>query len=246
MFIPVMPRILDPSLKFTEESILTSLEKSTANFQKSRDKSVENNTVVEIKEAGTEQASKKSFITIISKYKSYIFIILGLVVLVALLYLLYTKKFKSKETKKVDTGDGKEEQPTAVEKEKVDKISNYLSNYIDTASECSSSDTKENNIEVEDIDTMVPPTLVSIQEEEEQSSVTSDDDNKSNNVDEEYDFESDTDEKITILEEEEIQPKVIVEYMEGDGDEEDSDEVDVLLTEAEDPVDIFKKYTQAI
>lgn len=231
MFIPVMPRILDPSLKFTEESILTSLEKSTANFQKSRDKQVENNTVVEMKEVGVEQTSKKSFITIISKYKSYIFIILGLVVLVALLYLLYTKKFKSVSTQENNTKESKEEQPVAVEKEKVDKISNYLSNYIDTSSECSSSDTKENNIEVEDIDTIVPPTLVSIQEEEEEHiSIISEDKDKLNNV-EEYNFESDPEEeKITMLEED-TQPE--------------EEEVDVLLTEAEDPVDIFKKYTQS-
>lgn len=33
MFVPVMPRILDPSLKFTENSILDSLEKNRISFK---------------------------------------------------------------------------------------------------------------------------------------------------------------------------------------------------------------------
>lgn len=227
MFIPVMPRILDPSLKFTEESILTSLEKSTSNFQKSRDKSAESQVNINVKDLPSSdgQFPKKSFITIISKYKSYIFIILGLVVLVALLYLLYTKKFKKSKEEVKENQPVSISEPVGAEVEKVEKISNYLSNYIDTVSECSeNSDTKESNIEVEDIESMVPPNLVPIEEDYELST--------------EYEPSTGEDEgeRITLLEEEIEEPPV----------EEDEDYgVDELLMEAEDPVDIFKKYTQS-
>lgn len=242
MFIPVMPRILDPSLKFTEESILTSLEKSTSNFQKSRDKSVDSQVNINVKDLspGAEQTSKKSFITIISKYKSYIFIILGLVVLVALLYLLYTKKFKkSKEEVKETTPPVSSPEPVKAEDEKVEKISSYLSNYIDTVSECSeNSDTKESNIEVEDIESMVPPNLVPIEEEDYELST-------------EYEpsveggEEEMAEEKITLLEEETDGMDVVDGIDEPPTEEDEDYGVDELLMEAEDPVDIFKKYTQS-
>ncbi len=260
MFIPVMPRILDPSLKFNEESILNSLEKSRTNFQQAKAEKSKEIITTQMDISAPVDTNKKSFITVLSKYKSYIFIVLGLVILVALVYYLYTKKFKKNKLDSISEDNNKSidnnqvidnstsatepkltEENTKSKEEEFNNISNYLSNYIDTASESDSSEGYRSNIEVEDIESMVPPILVPIEEDDN----VSEDDTVSEKNSLDFEEMSKIEELDDIVDEDvnTEEAEVVEEVEKDDGDE--TEEVDALLVEAEDPVDVFRKYTKS-
>lgn len=238
MFIPVMPRILDPSLKFDEESIISSLEKSKNDFQKSKHSN--NDIVIDIPNDKVDNSNKKSFINIIAEYRIHILVILGVILLCGLIYYFYkqykknNKKEKPLENDTVsvisnETNNESVELDTKNKEKSVSDISNYLSNYIDVASESDSSSVIE-NVEIEELDSIVPPTLIPI-DEETNSIMSSEDNVRFENLD----FESDIEDK---LDNEEDKTANIVSE-----DEEDKAE-DTLLQEAHDPVDIFNKYNK--
>ncbi len=248
MFIPVMPRILDPSLKFDEESIISSLEKSKIDFQKS--KNVNTDVVIDIpkESSDVDNSNKKSFITIIAKYKIHILVILGVILLCGLIYYFYkqykknNKKDKSLENKTSETVSSEaaiastnpvdaDIETKETKENSVSAISNYLSNYIDVASESDSSSVIE-NVEIEELDSIVPPTLIPI-DEETNSIMSSEDNVRFENLD----FESDSEDKL-----EEETEKVNIIYK--DEEKEEASVEDTLLQEAHDPVDIFNKYNK--
>jgi len=255
MFIPVMPRILDPSLKFNEESILSGLEKSRLDFQKTKNA---NEVAIDIPdtEGDVSDSNKKSFITVIAKYKLYIFIILGVIILCGMIYYFYRqyKKTNIKEKKSdilennpvnTKSKENTENLENKDNKKSVSEISNYLSNYIDVASESDSSSVVE-NVEIEDLDSIIPPILVPIEEEiNSDADSVSDTDSMGGERFENLNFESDTESEQDIKENTESADNVNVDMTE-DEDAEDKalEEPDTLLQEAHDPVDIFNKYNK--
>jgi hypothetical protein len=266
MFIPVMPRILDPSLKFTENSILDSLEKSRINFKedslKKKDSHIIDMPVSVVPKLSTE---KKSVITVIAKYKIHIILLISIILLVVIIYYVY-KKYKSDKNPKVEeklniTSSDNQLNTECIENVKKvdnDKISSYLSNYINTDGDSDSDEESEKggskelntnvvivdrnnkgisdkgkvieifeNIEVEEVDIIIPKNLSSIEEIEEGS--------EDNDWDSHIDF----------------QPEEVI--LEGNDNENKEEEeivevkkVDVLLEDAEpqdnNPIDIFNKY----
>lgn len=280
MFIPVMPRILDPSLKFTENSILDSLEKSRINFKedslKNKDSHIIDMPVSVVPKLSTE---KKSVITVIAKYKIHIILLISIILLVVIIYYVY-KKYKSDKNTKVEekpniiSNDNKKIEP----KEKVDneKISSYLSNYINTDVDSDGDSDEESekegskelntnvilvdrnsrggnanskcvkgkddkgkvieifeNIEVEEVDIIIPKNLSSIEEIEEGS--------EDDNWDSHIDFQPEEDD-VSIRNVDENKEATYCEVSEA----EEVKEVDVLLEDAEpqdnNPIDIFNKY----
>lgn len=275
MFVPVMPRILDPSLKFTENSILDSLEKSRISFKEDSLKKKESH-VIDIPKQATNE--KKSVITVIAKYKIHIILLISIVLLVVIIYYVY-KKYKTNKPDNIlintSTNIISEDNTNLKEKEKVDtnKISSYLSNYIDSSkdSDIEESDGEEErfeevgknkqvygnaevvernnnenrsgngnkevfeNIEVEEVEIIIPKNLSSIEELSEFAELD--------------DYEND--ENISNADSD----KAKVEEVEEREDEEEDDyenvnnesgEVDMLLEEAEpqdhNPIDVFNKY----
>ncbi len=250
MFIPVMPRILDPSLKFTENSILDSLEKSRINFKEDSLKKKESH-IIDMPVVATTPVltEKKSVITVIAKYKIHIILLISIILLVVIIYYVY-KKYKSDKSTKVDIEPdiSSKDNKNIESEEKVDnnKISSYLSNYINTDDEDSDEDIDEDsyedneekknvklvernnksvdvfeNIEIEEVDIIIPKNLSSIEEIEDD-----------NIVDEDWDTNSDFQKEIENYDEKKEESEV--------------SEMDTLLTDAEpqddNPIDIFNKY----
>lgn len=258
MFIPVMPRILDPSLKFTENSILDSLEKSRINFKEDSLKKKESH-IIDMPVVATTPVltEKKSVITVIAKYKIHIILLISIILLVVIIYYVY-KKYKSDKSTKVDIEPdiSSKDNKNIESEEKVDnnKISSYLSNYINTDDEDSDEDIDEDsyedndeknnsnyeekknvklvernnksvdvfeNIEIEEVDIIIPKNLSSIEEIEDD-----------NIVDEDWDTNSDFQKEIENYGEKKEESEV--------------SEMDTLLTDAEpqddNPIDIFNKY----
>jgi Ca2+/Na+ antiporter len=274
MFIPVMPRILDPSLKFTENSILDSLEKSRINFKEDNLKKKESHVIdMPISIAPQLSTEKKSVITVIAKYKIHIILLISIILLVVIIYYVY-KKYKSDKNTKVEEEPNisSNDNKTLECEEKVDnkKISSYLSNYItaddadeDSDTEYSEKDTVEcsekdfendiiknknvklvernntkkvdvfENIEVEEVDIIIPKNLSSIEEVEE---VEEDSENEDDNWDTNIDFQQEDDKEVDAVKEEYNEEKEVSELS----------EMDMLLEDAEpqehNPIDIFNKY----
>jgi hypothetical protein len=90
-FVPIMPRILDPELKFDEKSIMAGIEKSQKTFETA-------------KSAATVTAvpKKTSVMKLVVEYKFYIIIALVLIVAIFLLYRYFKGR---KKTTNVDTTD---------------------------------------------------------------------------------------------------------------------------------------------
>lgn len=129
MFVSVMPRILDPSMKFTKESLINSNKPVTTEPKPVKSKPVENKSII-------------------SEYKYYIIIIISILIFLVIIYFIY-KYYDNKKSIILDqTSDIKYEQPVVRKPDNSkDDIKSYLSSYIsDDKSECS--ELSEDNDEI--------------------------------------------------------------------------------------------------
>lgn len=148
MFIPVMPRILDPSLKFDNNSLIKSMDVSRDRFKKesiteNKDHIININNdsdILENKQQSTDEipSKKESVLKIVSNYKFYAIIFVSILVFIVLIYFIYNyfsskKKKEDGDIKKEDDSIKKEDDNPKIEE--VQKVKNYLSEYIDIHSD---------------------------------------------------------------------------------------------------------------
>lgn len=268
MFVPVMPRILDPSLKFTENSILDSLEKSRISFKEDSLKKKESHVIDIPKQLNNE---KKSVITVIAKYKIHIILLISIILLVVIIYYVY-KKYKTNKSDNdvinTNTNIISEDNTNLKEKVDTDKLSSYLSSYIDSSKDSDIEESEKGseiggerfeevekgvekksevvernnrtkdifeNIEVEEVDIIIPKNLSSIEELEEIAELDgSENGDYMGNI---HNYEPEVKNNARDEVEDDYE-KVDTESVKS--------EVDMLLEDAEpqdhNPIDIFNKY----
>jgi len=141
-YVSVVPRIIDPKMKFTKESIENTFDNNRINVEnvKEGDYKKTNNTTNNI--SNNMSNSKKEDINIdintttsfVSDYK-YIIILVIIAITIILIYLIY-KYYKSnpeiKDVPKDTIKDvPKEDEPKEIKtKEKAEQVNSYLSSYI--------------------------------------------------------------------------------------------------------------------
>lgn len=164
--ISVLPRILDPSMKFTVNSIKQMPSKEEVNSKDNnlskKENKETNNTESNITKPIEENVS--GIYLFFSSYKYVILtiiIIILLIILCVLIYKYYNTKKKNKEIKE------KESEQTNVNSNVKEKIDNYISSYIidednevtesesDLEPEQDDNNTKEENITKESKDTVI-------------------------------------------------------------------------------------------
>jgi hypothetical protein len=168
-YVSVVPRIIDPKMKFTKESIENTFDNNRINVEnvKEGDYKKTNNTTNNI--CNNMSKNKKEDINIdintttsfVSDYK-YIIILVIIAITIILIYLIY-KYYKSnpeikdviKDVPKDNTKDDtKEAKPTEIKtKEKAEQVNSYLSSYIQDEEEDTqdvSVNTNSTNIEISD------------------------------------------------------------------------------------------------
>lgn len=165
MFIPVMPRILDPSLKLNGKSLMKSMEITESRFKENKEsdnnKTLSNcdprDHVIDVAEC-----NKKKELVISSKYKYYALIFVSILVFIVLIYFIYKyfskkKQDENKTPTETDSSEGKNKQSNE-EKDKTEAdAKKYISEYIDIISDTDSeidnvkeetTDFRNNNLEI--------------------------------------------------------------------------------------------------
>ena len=137
-FVSVLPRIIDPGMQFTKESILNSHTKNISENKFSDSKSAGSMTPVnsvdlEKKESIDISQVQKSG-SFFSDYKYIIFMVIISIVIIIIVYFIY-KYFDNKNNpKKIESCPNKEETKlldSSVSTNAIDKnVKDYISNYI--------------------------------------------------------------------------------------------------------------------
>lgn len=129
-FVSVLPRIIDPGMQFTKQSILNSNAKTETQLPVGKSAGSENSVSLEKKEVlGVVQNQKSN--SFLSDYKYIIFMVIISIVIIIIVYFIY-KYFDNKNNpKKIESTPVKEEIKLLVDKDKKDdNIKEYISNYI--------------------------------------------------------------------------------------------------------------------
>jgi hypothetical protein len=136
-YVSVLPRIIDPKMQFTKESIENTFESKNVdivckNDNKLKNKEGSNNIQLTNKIEEVPVATASFF----SEYKYVILIIVIVIITIAIIYFIYkyysNKKEKEKELNKAieNTEVCKNEEEIKQNKEKTENIKAYISNYI--------------------------------------------------------------------------------------------------------------------
>ena len=136
-YVSVLPRIIDPKMQFTKESIENTFESKNVdiickNDDKLKNKEGSNNIQLTNKIEEVPVATASFF----SEYKYVILIIVIVIITIAIIYFIYkyysNKKEKEKELNKAieNTEVCKNEEEIKQNKEKTENIKAYISNYI--------------------------------------------------------------------------------------------------------------------
>jgi len=123
----VMPRILDPTLQFDEQSILKGLQTSKDKYSSDKKCFLNESVIINIPEDPVE---KTSVVTVLVKYKYHMLAVLVAIVLIFLAYKLY-KYYFTKKTEEVVPEPG----PAPVVVDMNDSKISYLNNFISDDSE---------------------------------------------------------------------------------------------------------------
>lgn len=210
MFIPVMPRIVDPSLQLNGKSLMKSMEITENRFKENKDS--ENNKIANTCPPNDHiinipNCGEKKEIIISSKYKYYALIFVSILVFITIIYFIY-KYFSKKKQEENDNSAKKKITEDKINSESEDKIKTeieakkYISEYIDIISDTDSEidtikeekhDFENNNLEI-------------IKEEQTNSDkqwnvgVVSFENLEMNNSSKEWDVNSTTSSKGTVIE----------------------------------------------
>ena len=151
-FVSVLPRIIDPGMKFTKESILNSNIKNTPESTISAAKEVipQKQITLDKKENLDNPQSQKSN-SFLSDYNYIILIVIISIVIIIIAYLVY-KYFDNKNNpKKIEVSPNKEEVKLLdrnVSTPQVDKnVKEYISSYIITEEEDDDEENESNENE---------------------------------------------------------------------------------------------------
>ncbi len=141
MFIPVMPRILDPSLKLNGKSLVKSMEITEGRFKESKEDVCNlptNSHIIDM-----PKDNEKKGLVIASKYKYYALIFVSVLVFIILIYFIYKYFSKKKETKPEDVNTKPSEELKMPTEDKIKAEADakkYISEYIDITSDTDSED----------------------------------------------------------------------------------------------------------
>lgn len=148
-FVPIMPRILDPELKFDEKSIMAGIEKSQKTFETAKSAATAATTAV---------PKKTSVMKLVVEYKFYIIIALVLIVAIFLLYRYFKGRKKTTNVDKpdpvfnsIDTGSDKPVQPN---KEQFNEFIDESDNESDFCEEYI-----KKEVRLSDIDEIIPDSI---------------------------------------------------------------------------------------
>lgn len=128
--ITVVPRIIDPNMKFTKESI-QNIELKNKNVT-CKIENISTNDENSIKDENIQNSINIGFF---AKYKTYIFVIIIIILLICIIYLIY-KYVTNKKKKEIENENtfNKDDKPKEIENTnnvlKKKEINNYLSNFI--------------------------------------------------------------------------------------------------------------------
>lgn len=191
-FVSVLPRIIDPGMKFTKESILNSNIKNTTEsvISAERESIPQKQLISDTKESldrnvstydiDNKQSQKSN--SFLSDYKYIILIVIISIVIIIIAYLIY-KYFDNKNNqKKIEVNTNKEEvklldnavSTCGIDKGvKDDNVKEYISNYIinDDENDDGEEDTNNEEEDNEDINNEEEDSVENIIEEIEQNNV---------------------------------------------------------------------------
>lgn len=125
----VMPRILDPTLRFDEEAIIKGLQSSKEKYASDKKNYNNDSVAIDIPE------EKTSIVTVAVKYKYHMLAVLVSVIIIFLCYKMYNHYFgkKNKEVQKKEQEPEPEPEPILVDTK--DSNINYLNNFISSDSD---------------------------------------------------------------------------------------------------------------
>lgn len=123
----VMPRILDPTLRFDEEAIIKGLQSSKEKYASDKKNYNNDSVAIDIPE------EKTSIVTVAVKYKYHMLAVLVSVIIIFLCYKMYNHYFgkKNKEVQKKE----QEPEPEPILVDTKDSNINYLNNFISSDSD---------------------------------------------------------------------------------------------------------------
>ena len=172
-YVSVLPRIIDPKMQFTKESIENTFESKNVdivckNDNKLKNKEGSNNIQLTNKIEEVPVATASFF----SEYKYVILIIVIVIITIAIIYFIYkyysNKKEKEKELNKAieNTEVCKNEEEIKQNKEKTENIKAYISNYIINEDEDEDEDEEVHAVQ-EDEEVHAVQQVYAVQEDEE-------------------------------------------------------------------------------
>ena len=146
-YVSVLPRIIDPKMQFTKESIESTIDNKTNNLLISK----ETKKIIKSEETEINNMSepKRGITDFISDYKYVILTIVIVMIVIALIYFIY--RYYNKKNKKEDIIEAANEtlsiESDTKTKAKDDTIKAYLSSYIEDETEDETADESSDDIE---------------------------------------------------------------------------------------------------
>lgn len=157
-FVSVLPRIIDPGMQFTKESILNSHTKNasenTFTDAKSAGSAIPVNSVDLEKKESMDNSQVQKSSSFFSDYKYIIFMVIISIVIIIIVYFIY-KYFDNKNNpKKIEADPNKEETKlldSGVSTNAIDKdIKDYISNYIIDENDDEEEEKDDTNVDNDD------------------------------------------------------------------------------------------------
>jgi hypothetical protein len=150
-FVSVLPRIIDPGMKFTKESILNSnIKNTTKNIISTENEVIPKKQLTFDKKENLDNSQSQKSNSFLSDYKYIIMIVIISIVILIISYLVY-KYFDNKNNpKKIEVSPTKEEVKLLNKSLKNEEVKEYISNYIineDDEDDEDDEEDKETNIE---------------------------------------------------------------------------------------------------
>lgn len=198
--ISVLPRILDPSMKFTAESIRSMPEKNKNNNVEVNTKEINNTSQTKTEKENKNEVKELSGIYLFfNNYKYIILTIVILILLIILAVLVYRYYNKNKNNKQEDLSIDNNKQK--IDHEKKQKLDEYISNYIidDEENEIDEETNNIHEIDKDDTNIIIDKQFNDINEENQVNQVNQMVNNQEDNTTQNEDINVDL-EEIPLLE----------------------------------------------
>lgn len=129
--ISVLPRIIDPDMKFTVDSIkgMPTKKSSSINVKKNNDSNNKSDTISESGSTTCTNSESSKIGIFWSNYK-YIILTIVIIILVCIIVYLIYRYFKKNTTKKIENITNEQKSDEKISEDTKQKINEYVSNYI--------------------------------------------------------------------------------------------------------------------